>query len=317
MPSPTDKSLAVIASVMQRLEAALPSILPTVCRPERMLRIVDYAMRSNPALLTCTPRSLAVACMNASYFGLEPNTPEGKCFIIPRKVKGNMTACFQLGYLGLVELAYRAGVNDVRSDTVRANDDFQISLGTSPGIKHIPANGDRGDVVGYYAVVRMTPNDPLPHFAYMTQQEVIAHAAHYSDSYRKGGSAWQTSEESMALKTVVIKALKLAPKSVEDTRMRLGIAADETVEIRDANIPIFSGEDLGLGLDDLDAGKTEGEKGKGAPDEEKEVAALKEIIGAKCELSGMTGEQFEARFGKDLGEMTLDELGACAKELSK
>lgn len=230
------------AETRSMIEKKWPEIckaLPKHITPERMLRVVQNAFGKNPKLLECTPISLMGAIVLASELGLEPNTPLGLGYIIPydestkidgawKKVKN---AQFQLGYRGLMDLAYRSGkVRSIAAEVVYSNDEFKRTLGLHRDLIHIPAAGDRGEPVGYYATVCIDGADPA--FAYMTYDEAREHGLKFSKAFAydvkegKKSSPWSTNFDAMALKTAIIKALKYAPKAIEDASLRRAIEMD-------------------------------------------------------------------------------------------
>jgi recombination protein RecT len=179
----------------------------------KMWAVTEMAIRQNPKIQECTPASI-VACVTKSWaYGLPFNTPEQECFIIGYK----NVATFQLGYRGLLELAYRSGqVKGVQAHAVRQNDKFDIELGLANTLVHKPKlDGDRGDVIAYYCVIELT--DGVKVWDWMSKSDVENH----EKKFRKGqnmGDAWANNFDSMALKTVFIKAARWIPKSVEDKR---------------------------------------------------------------------------------------------------
>lgn len=214
---------AVADDVLNNIHDKAVEVLPQTVDQCRMLRIFANAISTTPKLAQCTRGSLATALMTAAQFGLEPNTPLGECYIIPYKD----TASFQPGYQGILKLAYQSGrVSGVYAEKVCENDEFEIALGTEKRIRHIPV-GNRGDAIGYYAVVRF--NEFEPHFHYMTLTEIESHRDQFSRAYGydKKGSTWATNFDAMAKKTVLIQALKYAPKSIDDKLARIVHADDD------------------------------------------------------------------------------------------
>ena len=95
-----------------QIEKALPSVLTG----ERFSRMILTAMSTTPQLQQCTPKRFLGAMMQAAQLGLEPNTPIGQAYLIPFKNKGVLECQFQIGYKGILDLAYRSGeVNDVQA----------------------------------------------------------------------------------------------------------------------------------------------------------------------------------------------------------
>ena len=58
--------------------------LPKGMDAERIARIALTAVRINPELRECTVESFAAALMVSAQLGLEPNTPLGLAWLIPR-----------------------------------------------------------------------------------------------------------------------------------------------------------------------------------------------------------------------------------------
>jgi len=205
--TPTKTAQALIESMSDRIAQVLPKHLTA----ERMVRVFCNAVAKKPQLAQCDRMSFAESIITASEFGLEPNTPVGQCYIIPY----GKQATFQIGYQGLMELAYRSGkVRSIRATTVYERDNFELVLGLHPDIKHVAGAGNRGEPIGYYGVLVIDGTDP--HFAYMTKADVTAHAKKFSKSYAKEIGPWSQHFEAMAHKTVIIQACKLAPKSIDD-----------------------------------------------------------------------------------------------------
>ena len=184
------------------------------------------AMSSTPQLQQCTPKSFLGAMMQAAQLGVEPNTPLGQAYLIPYKNKGTLECSFQLGYKGLIDLAYRSGeVKDIQAHEVHENDVFEYELGLEPKLKHVPAISNRGPVIMYYAVFHT--KDGGYGFEVMSAEDIREHAKKYSKAYSSGYSPWTTNFDEMAKKTVLKKCLKYAPLKTEFVR---AMSADETIK---------------------------------------------------------------------------------------
>ena len=108
--------------------------------PERFTRMVLTALSKDNKLASCTPNSFLGAMMQAAQLGLEPNTPLGQAYLIPFKNKGVLEVQFQIGFKGMIDLAYRSKeVTDISAQCVYENDEFEYELGLSPVLKHKPA----------------------------------------------------------------------------------------------------------------------------------------------------------------------------------
>lgn len=211
---------------IKAMEPAIKKALPSVITPERFTRMVLSALSSTPKLAECTPQSFLAAMMTAAQLGVEPNTALGQAYLLPYRNHGQMECQFQLGYKGLIDLAYRSGeVSVIQAHTVYENDVFEYELGMDPKLRHVPAKADRGEAVAYYAMFKT--KDGGYGFEVMSVDDVQRHAQRYSKSYGNGSSPWRSNFDEMAKKTVLKRALKYAPLKSDFVR---GVAQDETIK---------------------------------------------------------------------------------------
>lgn len=213
-----------IDQIRPEIAKALPPAVGKVLTADRLCRLALTACRLNPKLAECDFKSLAGSLMTAAQLGLEPNTPLGHCYLIPRRNgrTGLNEATFQLGYQGMVELSQRSGrIQTQYAFPVYANDEFDYWLGLDANIIHRPAVGNRGPLVAVYAVAKY--KDGGSNFVVLTVDEV--------ESYRKRSMAgnngpWVTDYEAMACKTAFRRLFRWLPKSTE---LALAISADDSV----------------------------------------------------------------------------------------
>ena len=220
------KAPATIKGAIMAMKDQIAKALPAVITPERFTRMVLTAISTNPQLQLCTTKSFMGAMMQAAQLGVEPNTPLGQAYLIPYKNKGQLECQFQLGYRGLIELAYRGGdVTDIQAHEVYENDEFSYEYGLKPDLIHRPALSNRGNVVLYYAVFH-TKSGGFG-FYVMSKEDIQNHAKKYSQAAKSQYSPWTTNFDSMAKKTVLKQCLKFAPIKTDFIR---GIVADETIK---------------------------------------------------------------------------------------
>lgn len=211
---------------INKMQGEIAKALPSVITPERFTRIVMSALSTNRKLAECTPESFLGAMMTAAQLGVEPNTPLGQAYLLPYKnfKAGTMECQFQLGYKGLIDLAYRSGeVSTIQAQVVYENDKFDYQFGLDPKLDHVPCGGDRGKPVFVYAIFRT--KDGGFGFEVMSMDDVRNHAKKYSKSFSNG--PWQTNFEEMAKKTVLKRVLKYAPLKSDFVR---GLSQDETIK---------------------------------------------------------------------------------------
>lgn len=249
---------------IKAMEPAIKKALPSVITPERFTRMVLSALSSTPKLAECSPQSFLAAMMTAAQLGVEPNTALGQAYLLPYRNHGQMECQFQLGYKGLIDLAYRSGeVSVIQAHTVYENDVFEYELGMDPKLRHVPAKADRGEAVAYYAMFKT--KDGGYGFEVMSVDDVQRHAQRYSKSYGSGSSPWRSNFDEMAKKTVLKRALKYAPLKSDFVR---GVAQDETIKpelsdemyaVPDETVFETEGEEIGSTAVDAETGEVIGD----------------------------------------------------------
>lgn len=198
---------------------------------------VTALVTNSTNLQECAPMSVIYAAIKATALDLPLDPSLGCAYVIPYKNnKLNKTdAQFQLGAKGFIQLAIRSGqfkvlnVTDIREGEVQ---DFDLLTGeikfkALPGRESLP-------VIGYAAYFRLL--NGFEKTLYMTVEELDAHAARYSQTYKadkKNGyksSKWSDDFDAMAKKTVLKLLLaRYAPKSVEMQTVNQAINDDQMV----------------------------------------------------------------------------------------
>lgn len=224
-----EKKPATMADFFEKRKHELAKALPSHVSIDRLLRIATSTIQRNPKLLAATQQSLLAGVVISSQLGLELNTPLGQAWLIPydRSVNNGgkwekvTEAQFQLGYQGVIDLAYRTGLyKTIYTEKVYEKDTFSYALGLNKDLIHVPSEEeDRGELKGVYAVYHLK-NGGFD-FKYWPTSKIMSHAKKYSKSWEdkqsnfKKGSAWADNFEGMAPVPVLKDLLKLAPKSIE------------------------------------------------------------------------------------------------------
>lgn len=215
-----------IADMIKVLEPEIRKALPAVITPERFTRMALSAINNTPKLAECTPISFLAALMNVAQLGLEPNTPLGQAYLIPFQNKGILECQFQLGYKGLINLAYRnEQLQTIQAQCVYANDEFEYELGLNSKLFHKPALGERGEMVAVYALFKLQNGGYG--FEVMSKQDVDSYAQKYSKAINSSFSPWKSAYTEMAMKTVIKRVLRYAPLKTDFLR---AVATDETIK---------------------------------------------------------------------------------------
>ena len=215
-----------IAEMIKVLEPEIRKALPSVITPERFTRMALSAINNTPKLAECTQMSFLAALMNAAQLGLEPNTPLGQAYLIPFQNKGILECQFQLGYKGLINLAYRnEQLQTIQAQCVYANDEFEYELGLNSQLFHKPALGERGEMVAVYALFKLQNGGYG--FEVMSKKDVDNYAQKYSKAINSSFSPWKSAYTEMAMKTVIKRVLRYAPLKTDFLR---AVATDETIK---------------------------------------------------------------------------------------
>ena len=210
--------------LVKRMGPQIAQALPKHISSERLIRVAMTAITRDPKLAECTPASFMACLLTAAQLGLEPNTPLGQGYLIPRNKKvGNewIKECtWQTGYQGLIDLAYRSGmVTGISANVVRESDFFQWEEGLAPMLVHRPSTDDdraTQRIKCVYGICRIRNADP--HFVVLPFSE-IERRRMMNEAEKKGYfSPWKDHYEAMACKTAVRAALKYCPKSAEMQR---------------------------------------------------------------------------------------------------
>lgn len=249
LPAEQNKAPLTLSQFLESQKGELAKALPGHVTIDRLLRVALSTINRTPKLKQATTNSLLAGVVISSQLGFELNTPLGHAWLIPydRSVKTNTgwdkvtEAQFQIGYQGIIDLAYRSGMyKTVYAEKVYANDKFSFSYGLEKKLEHEPCtSGAPGELIGVYAVYHLKSGGS--DFKYWTVDRIRAHAQKYSQSYDakakkfRDKSAWGDNFEGMAATPVLKELFRLAPKSIEfskqlslDGSVKTEITADMT-----------------------------------------------------------------------------------------
>ena len=220
--SPENQIMAMKGEFARAIGGATPAEQQR--RAERFARICVTAFRQSPDLQKCSLPSILGAMMTCAQLDLEPNTPAGLCYLIPRwnsKLR-SMECQFQLGYRGVLELLYRSGaIASFNADVVYRGELeqglFSYTSGIHPNIEHridlldnSARTGNPADIVAAYAAVVLKSGEPVMRL--VTRKEIDAAMA--MSGGKAGPSAvWKSHYPAMAIKTAIHRLSKWLPTS--------------------------------------------------------------------------------------------------------
>lgn len=220
----TDKRQAIkpvedVRATLERLKPQMMLALPRHLTPERLCRVAMTAIQNTPKLLECDRTSLFAAIMTCAQLGLEPDGVLGQAYLVPFAGKVQLIP----GYRGLISLARNSGeVRSIAAHEVCARDEFEYAYGLEPVLRHVPANGDRGDITHFYAVAHFVNGGH--HFEVMTRSEVEAirdgssgykTALRYAKAGQDPQTPWVQNFIEMGKKTAIRRISKFLPMNVQ------------------------------------------------------------------------------------------------------
>jgi recombination protein RecT len=207
-----------IGQLIQSLRPELARALPKHMDADRMARIALTVLRKTPKLAECSPESFMGALLTSAQLGLEPGAGD-EAYLVPY----GRECQFIVGYQGYAKLFWQHPMaKHLDAQAVYELDEFDYAYGLDPFLRHKPALGDRGAVIAYYAVAKLSTGASA--FVVLSPEDVRALRGGKvgPDSRFKGGDPMRWMER----KTAVRQLVKLLPKSVE---LQRALAADETV----------------------------------------------------------------------------------------
>lgn len=247
----------LLEDFLGRLAPKMHKVLPRHLTAERLTRVVLVEASRNPKLRECDGASLAASVVLAGQLGLEPSSPLGHFYLIPRwnGKKRQMECTSLIGYKGLLELARRSGQIVRANASVVYMDEatggyFEASI-EPPRIEHRLAlkEIDRSpDAIAFaYCVVELKDGGMAQ--VILTRQEIDARKDR-SQSAGKGFSPWQSDYAAMARKSA-IRALLMGgtvPMSAELQRAVYEDPEEQIIDIQADEAPTRAKGKAALGL---------------------------------------------------------------------
>ncbi|WDZ97942.1 recombinase RecT [Herbaspirillum sp. WKF16] len=235
-----------IAYFLDQKKGDIAKMLPAHLNPERLMKVAQIAATTTPALLNCDVPSLVGAIGQCAQMGLEPNTVLGHAYLVPFNTKrkdanGNErwvnSVQVIIGYKGLIDLARRSGqIVSIAAHEVCERDKFELVYGLDEKLNHTPSLGERGAVIGFYAVAKLKDGGHCCEFMSLHQVQEIMRGTKSKGGY----GPWKDNFVEMGRKTVIRRLAKYLPLSIE---FQQAAALDGMAEV---------GRDQGMGTIDAD-----------------------------------------------------------------
>jgi recombination protein RecT len=243
-----------IAYLLQQKKGELAKMLPKTLSIDRLLKVAQIAATTTPALAKCDVPSLVGAIGQCAQMGLEPNTVLGHAYLVPFNTKRKgpdgqerwvNSVQVIIGYKGLIDLARRSGqIVSIAAHEVCENDRFELVYGLEERLNHTPAMGERGEVIGFYAIAKLKDGGYSFEFMSLHQVEEIREGSQgwqQAKKYNKCAShPWHAHFIEMGRKTAIRRLAKYLPLSIE---FQTAVALDGMAETgRDQKLDTIDGE---------------------------------------------------------------------------
>lgn len=293
---------------------ALAAVLPRHLTADRLLKLALAAGIRQPKIFKCTRESVWLSLLTAAQLGLDCGGALGSAYLVPfnnnkKDANGNWQKVLEcqliIGYRGMIDLARRSGqIESIKAVPVFKGDTFTVVRGIDDTIEHVPdPNGseDPKSLAFVYCVAKFKGGGY--HLEVMSRKQVDMIRA---KSKSKDDGPWVTDYVQMALKTVVRRAFKWLPMSIE-----LQTKLDEIAE----KVPDAVGDIIDSTASEVvntETGEVTEDNG-GSSDQPEETAQLTEgqgntappIVTPQSELAGkirggkktVTGGSIDADFG--------------------
>jgi recombination protein RecT len=191
---------------------------------ERFAKMVYTTIVNNPSLQKCSVPSLIKAASQSASLGLDLDA-RGLAYLVPYGSEAN----FQIGYLGLIELAYRSGkVKAISAHCIYESEKDRVSITRVDGkfeVKHpFSYEPPKGKIIAVYATAEV---EGFGSFTDVMRADEIERIRSLSKA--KNSPAWKDHYEAMAKKTVIRRLAKFLPKSIVEDFAR-AVSEDEANE---------------------------------------------------------------------------------------
>ena len=216
---------------------------------KRFSKMVYTVIVQNPTLQKCSIASIAKAASQSASLDLDIDV-RGLAYLVPYNNKGTLEAQFQIGYLGLIELAYRSGkVKSISAHCVYESEKGKVTISRIDGkfsVEHpFSYEPPTGKMVAVYATAEIDGISPQ---TIVLRTDEVEHFRKKSKA--PNSPAWKDHYDAMAKKTAIRQLAKFLPKSIvedfhkgamldeKETFVEAQISAEEQIAGETGSVPI-------------------------------------------------------------------------------
>lgn len=209
----------LFTDLFDRYKTTVAKSLPSGYTATSFMQIAINQIHKTPKLLECNQISLLMSMIEIAQLGLSVDSNLGECYLIPYKDKCSVI----IGYKGLLKLAYRSGrVKTVQSHVVYSFDKFDLELGLTKKIKHIPmftSPRTIDKIIGFYSIVELTNGGVLWEFMFIDEVlKIRDESNNYKYARNKEETIWTKHFVEQGKKTALRKVLKITPLETDIDR---------------------------------------------------------------------------------------------------
>lgn len=240
----------------------------------RFAKMTYTAICQNSTLQACSVPSIVRAASISASLDLDIDT-RGLAYLVPYKNKGVMEAQFQIGYMGLIELAYRSGkVKAISAHCIYEGEKDKVKITRTDGrysVEHpFSYTAPTGKVIAVYATAEVEGLGPQ---TIVLRADEIEHFRKLSKA--PDSPAWKSHYEAMAKKTAIRQLAKFLPKSIMEDFSR-GAAIDERESFVEAQTTAQTAIETEAGSEPIDTAFETEPQQIDEPEQSDELSFLKD-----------------------------------------
>lgn len=229
----TTSPVKTLSLAIEQRRASFASVQTRYLPADRLVKLGQVVATRVPRLAECSLASVLDALMTCARLGLEPHEPGG-VWLVPYRIRDRYVCQAIVDYRGLIDVARRSGeIAAIHADERRAADGWEYAVDTTAPtlirLRHVPAEGDRGPLVGAYAIAKLRNGECQA--VYLTADDLAAIRAR-SPSAQAEGSPWVTDPAAMHKKSALRRLVNLLPRTPDLQVLREELVKEEVREMK-------------------------------------------------------------------------------------
>lgn len=231
-------STAAPAAMVQLFEPAR-DYFRKMASEERFMKEVMFAsaiLAQNSYLNSGTQESKVKAMMILADVPLTLNPIHKECYLVPRKVGGQVQVVLEPSYMGLVKLLTDSGsVKVIEARPIYQGDDCAIDMSTAQKVlRHVPyfmRGVSKGGVMGFYSLATLADGSKVCEVMGKDEVDRIMERSESYKAFKSGNvrsAVWITDYDQMGCKTVIKRHWKQLPKTDRMENFAKAVDIDNT-----------------------------------------------------------------------------------------